>query len=52
MGQGGSGDFHERERRSARAFAEMAAREGVGRIVYLAVDAARRASAWSTIGSG
>src|SRR3954464_5644141 len=29
---GGEGDFEERERRSARAFAEMAAREGVGRV--------------------
>jgi uncharacterized protein YbjT (DUF2867 family) len=35
MGRGGDGDFLERERASARAFAEMAAREGVGRIVYL-----------------
>src|SRR3954464_5536169 len=34
MGRGGDGDFEERERRSARAFAEMA-REGVGRIAYL-----------------
>jgi uncharacterized protein YbjT (DUF2867 family) len=35
MGRGGDGDFLERERATARAFAEMAAREGVGRIVYL-----------------
>ncbi len=35
MGRGGSGDFEERERRAARNFAEMARREGVGRIAYL-----------------
>lgn len=35
MGRGGSGDFEERERRSALNFAEMAKREGVARIVYL-----------------
>jgi uncharacterized protein YbjT (DUF2867 family) len=32
---GGEGDFEERERRSARAFADMATREGVGRVAYL-----------------
>lgn len=31
----GGGDFAERERRGARAFARMAAREGVGRVAYL-----------------
>jgi uncharacterized protein YbjT (DUF2867 family) len=35
MGRGGDGDFEEREERSARNFAEMAKREGVGRVVYL-----------------
>src|SRR3954453_8355605 len=35
MGRGGDGDFEERERRAARAFAEMALREGVARVVYL-----------------
>ena len=35
MGRGASGDFEERERRSAVNFAEMAKREGVARIVYL-----------------
>lgn len=35
MGRGGSGDFVERERASARAFARMASREGIGRLVYL-----------------
>jgi uncharacterized protein YbjT (DUF2867 family) len=35
MGRGGDGDFEERERRAARAFGEMAAAEGVGRVVYL-----------------
>src|SRR3954470_3873252 len=35
MGRGGDGTFEERERRSARAFAEMARDEGVGRIAYL-----------------
>jgi uncharacterized protein YbjT (DUF2867 family) len=32
---GGEGDFEERERRSARAFAEMATSEGIGRVAYL-----------------
>ena len=35
MGRGASGDFEERERRSAVNFAEMAKREGIARIVYL-----------------
>jgi uncharacterized protein YbjT (DUF2867 family) len=35
MGRGGDGDFAERERRAARAFADMARNEGVGRVVYL-----------------
>lgn len=35
MGSGDDGDFEERERRSARAFAEMALAEGVGRVAYL-----------------
>jgi uncharacterized protein YbjT (DUF2867 family) len=35
MGRGSGGDFAERERRSALNFAEMAKREGVGRVVYL-----------------
>ncbi len=35
MGRGAPGDFLERERSAARAFAEMATREGVQRIVYL-----------------
>lgn len=35
MGRGGEGDFEERERRGARNFAEMATREGIGRVVYL-----------------
>ena len=35
MGRGGEGDFEERERRGARNFAEMAKREGIGRVVYL-----------------
>jgi uncharacterized protein YbjT (DUF2867 family) len=35
MGRGGSGDFEEREHRTARNFAEMAKRDGVGRTVYL-----------------
>ena len=35
MGRGGDAEFEERERRAARSFADMAAREGVGRIVYL-----------------
>jgi uncharacterized protein YbjT (DUF2867 family) len=35
MGRGATGDFEEAERRSAAAFAEMAKREGVARVVYL-----------------
>jgi uncharacterized protein YbjT (DUF2867 family) len=35
MGRGGDDDFEERERRAARAFADMTAREGVERVVYL-----------------
>jgi uncharacterized protein YbjT (DUF2867 family) len=35
MGRGGEGDFEEMERRAATNFAEMAQREGVGRVVYL-----------------
>jgi uncharacterized protein YbjT (DUF2867 family) len=35
MGRGTRGDFAERERRAARAFAEMARAEGVGRVAYL-----------------
>jgi uncharacterized protein YbjT (DUF2867 family) len=35
MGRGGEGDFEERERRGARNFAEMAKREGIGRVIYL-----------------
>jgi uncharacterized protein YbjT (DUF2867 family) len=35
MGRGGAGDFEEQERQGARNFAEMAKREGVGRVVYL-----------------
>jgi uncharacterized protein YbjT (DUF2867 family) len=35
MGRGGNGDFVARERQAARAFAEMAAREDVGRMIYL-----------------
>ena len=35
MGRGAVGDFEERERRSARNFAEMAQRDGVSRVVYL-----------------
>ena len=35
MGRGAGGDFLERERRAARAFAEMTRREGVERIIYL-----------------
>lgn len=35
MGRGGDGDFAERERSAARAFAQMAADEGVARVVYL-----------------
>ncbi len=35
MGRGGEGDFEDLERRAATNFAEMASREGVGRVVYL-----------------
>jgi uncharacterized protein YbjT (DUF2867 family) len=35
MGRGGDGDFEERERAAARAFARMASDEGVSRVVYL-----------------
>lgn len=35
MGRGGTGDFEDRERRSAEAFASMTAREGVARVLYL-----------------
>jgi uncharacterized protein YbjT (DUF2867 family) len=35
MGRGGDANFAERERRAAAAFAAMAAREGVGRVVYV-----------------
>ncbi len=35
MGRGGNGDFATREQAAARNFAQMAAREGVGRVVYL-----------------
>ncbi len=35
MGRGSKGDFGERERTAADNFAAMAAREGVGRVVYL-----------------
>jgi len=35
MGRGAGGDFLERERRAARAFAEMTRDEGVGRTIYL-----------------
>lgn len=35
MGRGGSGDFAASERAAATSFAEMALREGVGRVVYL-----------------
>ena len=35
MGRGGDGDFEEREKRTARNFAEMAKGEGVDRVVYL-----------------
>ena len=35
MGRGGAGDFAEQERRAAEAFARMAKREGVARVVYL-----------------
>ena len=35
MGRGANGDFEERERTSARAFADVARHERVGRVVYL-----------------
>ena len=35
MGRGEGGDFEQRERRAAANFAQMAKREGVGRVVYL-----------------
>jgi uncharacterized protein YbjT (DUF2867 family) len=35
MGRGGKSDFAERERLAATNFAVMAAREGIGRIIYL-----------------
>ena len=35
MGRGGDGDFEEREQKAALSFAEMARREGIGRVVYL-----------------
>jgi uncharacterized protein YbjT (DUF2867 family) len=35
MGRGGDGDFEQRERDAAHGFARMAAREGVGQVVYL-----------------
>jgi uncharacterized protein YbjT (DUF2867 family) len=35
MGRGASDDFEQQERRSAAAFADMAAREGITRVVYL-----------------
>ena len=35
MGRGGGDDFEERERRSARAFAQMARDEGISRVAYL-----------------
>lgn len=35
MGRGSEGDFADRERQSARNFARMAGKEGVGRVVYL-----------------
>jgi uncharacterized protein YbjT (DUF2867 family) len=35
MGRGGHGDFRANERRAATAFAQMAKREGVGRVIYL-----------------
>lgn len=35
MGRGGQTDFAERELRGAENFAEMASREGVGRVIYL-----------------
>jgi uncharacterized protein YbjT (DUF2867 family) len=35
MGRGTNGDFGDRERAAAQNFARMAAREGIGRVVYL-----------------
>ena len=35
MGRGGSGDYGERDRRAASAFAQMARDEGITRVVYL-----------------
>jgi uncharacterized protein YbjT (DUF2867 family) len=35
MGRGGDGDFEARERRAAKAFADMARDEGIGRVAYL-----------------
>ena len=35
MGRGSDDDFEERERRAAKAFAEVAEREGVKRVIYL-----------------
>ena len=35
MGRGSGADFSEREERSARNFAAMATREGIGRVIYL-----------------
>lgn len=35
MGRGADADFEERERRAAKAFAEVAKREGVQRVIYL-----------------
>src|SRR3954471_7771102 len=35
MGRGANGDFEERERTAARAFADIALSEGVERVVYL-----------------
>jgi uncharacterized protein YbjT (DUF2867 family) len=35
MGRGADGEFEERERKAAHAFADMARDEGVGRVVYL-----------------
>jgi uncharacterized protein YbjT (DUF2867 family) len=35
MGRGGDGDFEDREKRTARNFAEMTKEDGVGRVAYL-----------------
>jgi uncharacterized protein YbjT (DUF2867 family) len=35
MGRGGDRDFAEEEKLAARAFAQMARREGIGRVIYL-----------------